>query len=389
MDFPSVSWVNPGLMFELLKTDPTSQARLGRLRTTHGWVETPIYMPVGTQASVKALDPRELEEIGTQILLGNTYHLYIRPGLEILQEAGGLHKFMNWHRPILTDSGGFQVFSLAKINKIKDHGVEFRSHLDGSLLFLGPKESMSIQRVLGSDIAMVFDDCPPHTATAKEVRGAVERTLRWAAECREQPRAEGQLVFGIVQGGSHADLRQECARGVTALGFDGYAIGGVSVGEPEPEMLRAVEYTAPFLPANQPRYAMGLGTPAQMIELVARGVDMFDCVLPTRVARNGTAYTRKGTISLKGGRYKRDWGPIEEGCTCFACRHFTRAYLRHLLNVNEILGLRMLSVHNSHLFLQVMTETRLHLQAGTFGEYRREFIAGYVPSRKVLADRAG
>jgi queuine tRNA-ribosyltransferase len=344
-------------------------------------------MPVGTQASVKALDPRELEEIGTQILLGNTYHLYIRPGLEILREAGGLHRFMNWSKPILTDSGGFQVFSLAKIRKVKAHGVEFRSHLDGSLLFLGPKESMEIQRVLGSDIAMVFDDCPPHTATVREVRAAVERTMRWAAECRAQPRLAGQMVFGIVQGGAHAQLREECAKAITALGFDGYAIGGVSVGEPEPEMLRAVEYTTPFLPAHQPRYAMGLGTPAQMIELVARGVDMFDCVLPTRVARNGTAYTRKGTISLKGGGYKRDWGPIDEGCTCFACRQFTRAYLRHLLNVNEILGLRMVSVHNSHLFLQVMREVREHLGAGTFGEYRRDFIARYVPTRRVLAAR--
>jgi len=374
-------------MFELLRTDPSSAARLGRLTTGHGLVETPAYMPVGTQASVKALDPRELEEIGTQILLGNTYHLYIRPGLEILREAGGLHRFMNWSKPILTDSGGFQVFSLAKIRKVKAHGVEFRSHLDGSLLFLGPKESMEIQRALGSDIAMVFDDCPPHTATVREVRAAVERTMRWAAECRAQPRLPGQMVFGIVQGGAHAHLREECAKAITALGFDGYAIGGVSVGEPEPEMLRAVEYTTPFLPAHQPRYAMGLGTPAQMIELVARGVDMFDCVLPTCVARNGTAFTRKGTISLKGGGYKRDWGPIEEGCTCFACRQFTRAYLRHLLNVNEILGLRMVSVHNSHLFLQVMREVREHLRAGTFGEYRRDFIARYVPTRRVLAAR--
>jgi queuine tRNA-ribosyltransferase len=381
------SWLNAGLMFELLETDRSTQARLGRLTTGHGVVETPIYMPVGTQGSVKALDPRELEEMGTQILLGNTYHLYIRPGLEILEEAGGLHRFMNWSKPILTDSGGFQVFSLAKIRKIKAHGVEFRSHLDGSLLFLGPKESMAIQRVLGADIAMVFDDCPPATATAREVRAAVERTIRWAAECREQPRLAGQQVFGIVQGGGHAELRAECARAVTGLRFDGYAIGGVSVGEPEPEMLRAVEATIPFLPADQPRYAMGLGTPAQMVELIARGVDMFDCVLPTRVARNGTAFTRKGAISLKGGGYKKDWGPIDAGCDCFACQRFTRAYLRHLLNVNEILGLRMLSVHNSHLFLRVMTEVREHLRAGTFGEFRREFIAGYVPTRRVLAGR--
>ncbi len=383
------SWLNALLMFELLTTDTSSAARLGRLTTTHGVIQTPVFMPVGTQGSVKALDPRELDEMNTEIILGNTYHLNIRPGLEIITEAGGLHNFINWKKPILTDSGGFQVFSLAKIRKIKAHGVEFRSHLDGSLLFLGPKESMEIQRVLGSDIAMVFDDCPPHTATAREVRAAVERTIRWAAECREQPRAAGQLVFGIVQGGSHVELREECAKAIIEMKFDGYAVGGVSVGEPEPEMMMAVESTTPFLPANQPRYAMGLGTPAQLVELVARGIDMFDCVLPTRVARNGTAFTRKGAISIKAGLYKRDWGPIEEGCECFACQRFTRAYLRHLLNVNEILGLRMLSVHNSHMYIKVMEDMRTHLRAGTFGEFRREFIAGYVPSRKVLAARRG
>ena len=383
------SWLNALLMFELLTTDTSSAARLGRLTTTHGVIQTPVFMPVGTQGSVKALDPRELDEMNTEIILGNTYHLNIRPGLEIITEAGGLHNFINWKKPILTDSGGFQVFSLAKIRKIKAHGVEFRSHLDGSLLFLGPKESMEIQRVLGSDIAMVFDDCPPHTATAREVRAAVERTIRWAAECREQPRAAGQLVFGIVQGGSHVELREECAKAIIEMKFDGYAVGGVSVGEPEPEMMMAVESTTPFLPASQPRYAMGLGTPAQLVELVARGIDMFDCVLPTRVARNGTAFTRKGAISIKAGLYKRDWGPIEEGCECFACQRFTRAYLRHLLNVNEILGLRMLSVHNSHMYIKVMEDMRTHLRAGTFGEFRREFIAGYVPSRKVLAARRG
>src|SRR6266545_3563935 len=374
-------------MFELSKTDGGSKARLGRLILARGVVETPVFMPVGTQGSVKALDPRELREMGAQIVLGNSYHLYIRPGLEIIRQAGGLHQFMNWPHPILTDSGGFQVFSLAKIRKIKSHGVEFRSHLDGSLLFLGPKEAMEIQRTLGSDIAMVFDDCPPHTATSREVRAAVDRTLRWAGECREQPRAAGQLVFGIVQGGGQAALREECARALTALKFDGYAIGGVSVGEPEHEMMQAVECTTPFLPANQPRYAMGLGTPAQLVELVARGVDRFDCVLPTRVARNGTAFTTKGTISIKAGAYKADFAPIEEGCACFACRHFTRAYLRHLLNVNEILGLRMVSVHNSHMYLKLMADIRAHLAAGTFAEFRREFVANYVPSRRVLSAR--
>ena len=376
-------------MFELLKTDTRTKARLGRLTTAHGVVDTPVFMPVGTQASVKALDPRELREMGTQIILGNTYHLNIRPGLEIIRAAGGLHRFMNWNLPILTDSGGFQVFSLAKIRKIKPHGVEFRSHLDGSPLFLGPKEAMEIQRVLGSDIAMVFDECPPHDAPAREQRHAIERTIRWARECREQPRAEGQQVFGIVQGGSNAALREECARALVATEFDGYAIGGVSVGEPEAEMFKAIELTEPFLPANKARYAMGLGTPAQMLELIARGVDMFDCVLPTRVARNGTAITSRGAFGLKGGGYKADFRPIEEGCECFACQHFTRAYLRHLLNVNEILGLRMVSLHNSHLYLKLMADGRAHLAAGTFADFYREFIANYVPSRKVLSARQG
>ncbi len=374
-------------MFELLKADVGTSARLGRLTTRHGVVETPVFMPVGTQASVKALDPRELREMGTQILLGNTYHLSIRPGMEIIRLAGGLHRFMNWPHPILTDSGGFQVFSLAKIRKIKAHGVEFRSHLDGSLLFLGPKEAMEIQRDLGSDIAMTFDDCPPHTATPRERRAAVERTIRWAGECREQARSEGQLVFGIVQGGTDTGLRQECARALVGMEFDGYAIGGVSVGEAEAEIYRAIEMTAPLLPEGKARYAMGLGTPAQLVELVARGVDMFDCVLPTRVARNGTAFTRKGTVSVKGGFNKQDFRPIEEGCDCFACRHFTRAYLRHLLNVGEILGLRMLSVHNSHMYLQLMAEVRMHLAAGTFEEFRREFVGGYVPTSRVLTGR--
>ena len=374
-------------MFELFKTDSHTRARLGRLTTTHGAIDTPTFMPVGTQGSVKALDPRELREMNTQIILGNTYHLHIRPGLDIISAAGGLHRFINWPHPILTDSGGFQVFSLAKIRKIKPHGVEFRSHLDGSLLFLGPKEAMQIQRVLGSDIAMVFDECPPHDSPMREMRAAVERTVRWAKECREQPRPPGQMVFGIVQGGSDAALREECAKELVAMDFDGYAIGGVSVGEPEPEMMKAVEFAEPFLPANKARYAMGLGTPVQMVELVARGVDLFDCVLPTRVARNGTAFTSKGTISIKAGFNKSDFRPIEEDCECYACRNFTRAYLRHLLNVGEILGLRMVSVHNSHMFLKLMADVRAALANGTFAEFHRQYVANYVPSQKILSAR--
>jgi queuine tRNA-ribosyltransferase len=294
---------------------------------------------------------------------------------------------MNWNLPILTDSGGFQVFSLAKIRKVQAHGVEFRSHLDGSKLFLGPKEAMEIQRTLGSDIAMCFDECPPHDAPAKEQRHAVERTIRWAAECREQPRGEGQLVFGICQGGVNPALREECAKAIVSNNFDGYAIGGVSVGEPEPEMMRAIELTEPFLPANQPRYAMGLGTPAQMVELIARGVDMFDCVLPTRIARTGTAITRRGAYGIKGGSYKADFRPIEEGCECFACKLFTRAYVRHLLKANEILGLRLVSIHNSYMYLKLMADIRQAIAAGTFVDFHRDFIANYTPSQKILAAR--
>jgi queuine tRNA-ribosyltransferase len=375
-------------MFELLKTDAHTKARLGRVTTAHGAIETPVFMPVGTQASVKALDPRELLEMDTQIILGNTYHLNIRPGMELIRAAGGLHRFMNWEKPILTDSGGFQVFSLAKIRKVKAHGVEFRSHIDGSPLFLGPKEAMEIQRTLGSDIAMAFDECPPHDAPAREQKLAVERTIRWAGECREQPRAPGQLVFGIVQGGSNAALREECAKALVPMEFDGYAIGGVSVGEPEPEMFKAVEFAEPFLPAHKARYAMGLGTPAQLVELIARGVDMFDCVLPTRVARNGTVFTRKGTFILKNAENKMNFGPLEDGCECFACRHFTRAYLRHLYNVQEILAIRMLSVHNSYLFLKLMADVRATIANNTFGDFHRDFIAGYRPSQRVLLARA-
>lgn len=374
-------------MYELKKRCGETRARLGTLTTSRGVVETPAFMPVGTQASVKALDNRELLETGSQIILGNTYHLSIRPGMDIINKAGGLHKFMNWSRPILTDSGGFQVFSLAKIRKIEESGVSFKSHFDGSPLFIGPVESMAIQRQLGSDIAMVFDECPPATATREEAENAVKRTIRWAEVCLNQPRAENQFYFAIVQGGKWGDLREACANDLVKMDFDGYAIGGVSVGEPEPEMYAAVESTEPFLPENKARYAMGLGTPAQIVELVARGVDMFDCVLPTRVARNGTAFTRKGSVNIKAGYNKEDFSPIEPDCDCFACLNHTRAYIRHLLNVEEILGLRLLSIHNSHFYLKVAGEIRHHLAQGTFADYRKQFANTYVPTSKVLQDR--
>ena len=374
-------------MFELLQTDSATAARRGRLQTAHGTVETPIFMPVGTRATVKTLDGADLKALQSQIILGNTYHLNLRPGMETIRAAGGLHAFMGWDLPILTDSGGFQVFSLAKMAKIEEDGVAFQSHIDGAPLFLGPREAMAIQRDLASDIAMVFDDCPPYPAEREQVHGAVERTTRWARECRDQNRAEGQLVFGIVQGGCYEDLREQSAREITAIDFDGYAIGGLSVGEPEPEMLRMAELTAPMLPADRPRYAMGLGTPVQLVELVARGVDMFDCVLPTRLARNGTAFTFGGAISLKGAAYREDFGPIDDGCDCFTCQNHTRAYLRHLLNVDEILGLRLLTIHNLRCYLRLMEVVRGHLKAGTFGEFRAAFHANYRVTSRVEEQR--
>ncbi len=372
-------------MFTLHKTD--GDARRGTLATAHGEIQTPMFMPVGTRATVKTVDARDLHELGAQIILGNTYHLNLRPGPETIRAAGGLHAFMGWDKPILTDSGGFQVFSLAKMAKIKDDGVAFQSHIDGSSLFLGPKEAMSIQRDLGSDIAMVFDDCPPYPAERERVAAAVERTARWAAECREQPRADGQMIFGIVQGGCYADLRERSAADITALDFDGHAIGGLSVGEPEPKMLAMAAHTAPLLPAAKPRYAMGLGTPAQLVELVARGVDLFDCVLPTRLARNGTAFTYDGAFALKGAAYREDFAPIEADCDCFTCTHHTRAYVRHLLNVDEILGLRLLTLHNLRLYLRLMNDMRKHIEAGTFGGFRAEFAARYTPTTRVAAQR--
>ncbi len=375
-------------MFTLLKKDSKTKARLGRLKTKHGEILTPVFMPVGTQATVKATAPHELTEIGFEIILANTYHLAIRPGIEIIKAAGGLHSFMSWHYPILTDSGGFQVFSLAKIRKIKTNGVEFRNHVDGSLLFLGPKESMQIQRELGSDIAMAFDECPPYGVSHQYLKEAVDRTIRWAKECLEQPRSEGQLLFGIVQGGTNPELRKYCAEQITAMGFDGYAIGGLSVGEPEKDIYRAVEMTEPYIPEEYPRYAMGLGTPAQIVQLIACGIDMFDCVMPTRVARNGGAFTKTGVINLRAGKYKADFRPIESDCTCYACKNFTRAYIRHLINVEEILGARLLTIHNLFLYMRVIKEVRQAIAEGYFEEYRREFLAHYRPSKRILESRA-
>jgi queuine tRNA-ribosyltransferase len=381
-------------MFQLLNKDPSSEARRGRLTTSHGTIETPQYMPVGTQASVKAVAPRDLDAMGTEIILGNTYHLFLRPGMEVFSKFGGLHKFMNWHKPILTDSGGFQVFSLAKLRRIDDHGVEFRSHLDGTKFFLGPKESIEIQHALGSDIIMAFDECPPWPAEEGAVAAAVQRTVRWArasldhhrhliATHEARPTAE-QALFGIVQGSGIPRLRQECAEALVAMDFDGYAIGGVSVGEPEEEMYAAVDATVPHLPREKVRYAMGLGQPHQMVELVARGVDIFDCVLPTRVARHATVYTRAGTLNLRGAQYRLDGAPLEPGCGCYACQNFTRAYIRHLFKAGEILALVLVSLHNLHFYLALMRDIRDALDRGSFDSFRKDFHQHYQSQKNPL-----
>lgn len=370
--------------FEVLAVDPKTQARRGRLHTAHGVVDTPVFMPVGTQGTVKAMSPAELEGLGCEILLGNTYHLNDRPGMEVIENAGGLHRFMGWNHAILTDSGGFQVFSLTRLRKVTATGVEFRSHNDGARHFLGPVEAMAIQRTLGSDIAMVFDECPPYPCELEYACQAVDRTLTWAASCVQQPRADGQLVFGIVQGGVYPELRERCARELVAMGFDGYAIGGVSVGEPEELIIPGVEMGIVGLPAEKPRYLMGVGGLSQMVESIARGVDMFDCVLPTRVARNGTAVTRRGRYSLRNAEHKKALGPVEEGCRCYACRHFSRSYIRHLLNVDEILGVRLLTIHNLYRHLELLKEIREAIAAGTFAELRAEFQA-----REAEAARRG
>ena len=359
-------------------------ARAGILKTRRGEIRTPVFMPVGTQATVKAMSPDELKSLDAQVILGNTYHLHVRPGEKLIAGLGGLHRFMSWDRPILTDSGGFQVFSLAKLRKITEEGVHFQNHLDGTPTFIGPETSMEIQRDLGSDIVMAFDECPPHPCTQEAASKSLDLTLRWARRCKDwwssQPAPSRPLVFGITQGSGYPDLREKSARALVEIGFDGYAIGGVSVGEPEEEMFRAIESAVPFLPADHARYAMGLGTPPQIIEMIARGVDMFDCVLPTRLARNGTAFTELGTINLKNAPYAADPGPIEEGCACHTCRNFSRAYLRHLVKAEEILGLRLITIHNLHFYLSLAGRARGHILAGTFPEFRKSFVANYVPT---------
>ena len=361
---------------------PGFHARRGALQTAHGTIQTPVFMPVGTQGTVKTLEPRDLKELKVSVILGNTYHLLLRPGNEIMEHCGGLHAFMGWDGPILTDSGGFQVFSLGKLRKIKPDGVAFQSHIDGKKFFLGPAESLRTQRILGSDIVMCFDECIPYPATHEYASKSIDKTLRWAESCRQQPLAPGQLLFGIVQGGIYPDLRERCAKGLAKIGFDGYAIGGVSVGESEAEMMRGIDFSIPHIPADRPRYLMGVGDRIQIVEGVARGIDMFDCVMPTRHARNGSAFTRHGSIPVKAGRYADGLRPVEEGCSCYCCRHFTRAYVRHLLHAGEILGVRLLTIHNIHRFTRFMEEMRTSLENGSFDEFRRQAwldLRGHLP----------
>ncbi len=367
--------------FKLEYTD--GSARAGTLTLPHGEVRTPIFMPVGTQGSVKTLHPAELEELGAQIILGNTYHLWLRPGDELIQEMGGLHDFTTWQKPILTDSGGFQVWSLAKMRKITEEGVRFQSHLDGSKMMLSPEKSMEIQAALGSDIAMLFDECPPYPCDEKYAATSLALTTRWAKRCKQwitdnQPLTAGlaQNHFGIVQGSIYADLREQSARELVELDFDGYAVGGVSVGEPEEEMFRAIDNAVPFLPTNKPRYAMGLGTPPQILEMIARGVDMFDCVMPTRMARHGVAFTLDGPIHIKNLVHAKDPGPICESSHPHVSR-FSRSYIRHLFRAGEMLALRLLSFHNLHFYLSLTRHAREAIANGTFETYKNTFVQRY------------
>lgn len=364
--------------YELIKTCKQTGARLGRLHTPHGVIETPIFMPVGTQATVKAMTPEELKEIGAQIILSNTYHLYMRPGHDLIERAGGLHKFMNWDKPILTDSGGFQVFSLGPLRKIKEEGVEFRSHLDGSKHFLSPEKATEIQNALGSDIIMAFDECAPYPADRQYVKNSLERTTRWLERCKAAHKyPEKQALFGIVQGGMYKELREQSAKEITAIDLPGYAIGGLSVGEPKDMMYEVLDYTVPLLPENKPRYLMGVGSPDDLLEGVLRGIDMFDCVLPTRIARNGTAMTSQGKVVVRNASYAEDFTSLDPECDCYTCKNYTKAYLRHLIKCNEILGARLLTIHNLHFLLKMMENVREAIKEDRLLDYKKDFFEKY------------
>lgn len=363
------------LSFELLATDPSSAARRGRLTLPHGVVETPIFMPVGTAASVKSIAPDDLDRVGAQIILGNTYHLFLRPGHELIRRHGGLHGFMSWQKPVLTDSGGFQVYSLAAARKISEEGVVFRSHLDGSKKLLTPEISIEIQEALGADVIMAFDECPPAGSERRYFEDSLARTTRWARRCRDAWNPEsGSSLFGIVQGGLHADLRERHAHEIQELDFPGYALGGYSVGEPIPAMYESITLSAPHLPADKPRYLMGVGTPEDLVTCVGLGIDMFDCVLPTRTARNARLYTSEGMINIKNARYADDPAPLDPACDCYTCSNFSRAYLRHLFVAKELLSARLNSIHNLAFYLNLMGQIRQAIEEGRYGAWSKSWL---------------
>lgn len=368
------------ITYELVKKDERTGARTGIIHTPHGSFPTPIFMPVGTQASVKGVSPDELKDLGAGIILSNTYHLFLRPGMDLIREAGGLHKFMHWDRAILTDSGGFQVFSLGDLRKITEEGVTFRSHIDGSKKFLSPEVSMEVQMALGSDIVMAFDECVPYPADFDYAKKSTERTIRWLERCKKAMTAPHQGLFGIVQGGMHKELREWSARETVAMDLPGYAVGGLSVGEPKELMYEMLDYSTSLLPENKPRYLMGVGTPDHLVEGVARGIDMFDCVYPTRVARNGMAMTWSGRLVMKNAQFTHDHHVLEEGCGCYACRNgYTRAYIRHLVRAGEIFGLRLLSLHNLYFLQEFMRRMRQAIIEDRFGSFRSDFLMNYHP----------
>ncbi len=369
-------------MYELLHQDASANARRGIITTPHGKVETPFFMPVATTGTVKTMSGVDLHDMHSEIVLSNTYHLYLRPGLEIIEHAGGLHKFMNWERPILTDSGGYQAFSLTKFRKITDEGVKFRSHIDGSMHFFTPEKVMEIQKVLGSDMVMPLDECSPHPCDKKKALKAVRRTTSWATRCKEHfhktgMHAQGQRLFAIVQGSSYEDLRRQSAEELLAIGFDAYAIGGVSVGESVKEMFDALNWSLPLLPADKPRYFMGIGLPDQIVKAVGLGVDMFDCSIPTRYGRHGSAFTNKGKLNISNSEYTKDLRPLDEQCDCEVCKNYTRSYIRHLLNMNEITGARLMSYHNLYFYIKLMQRIRAAIEGDNYSQFQKEFLTNY------------
>lgn len=366
------------IKYELIKKDKQTNARLGRITTPHGTFETPVFMAVGTQGTVKTLVKEELHEIGSQIILGNTYHLWCQPGNDIVREAGGLHKFMNWDRSILTDSGGFQVFSLAKLRDITEEGVTFKHHKNGSKLFLSPEISMKIQNDLGSDIMMCFDECPPYPATYEYMKNSVDRTIRWAQRCFEaHARKDEQGLFGIIQGGEYLDIRKHCVDELTKIPFDGFSVGGLSVGESKEIQNNVLSYTVPLLPEDKPRYLMGVGSPGAILDAVERGIDMFDCVLPTRIARHGTAMTSEGRLIIKNKEFERDFTPLDHKCDCYCCKNYTRAYLRHLLKANEMLAYRLISIHNIRFLVNLTEGIREAIKEDRFLEFKQKVYEEY------------